>query len=94
MPWKDCAFRNCPSQFKRYEILQRFLEGVRNAPLRREMSIIYAPETTVTAPPTVESLRFTARQSQRNRPKPSQLYDPRYLLRSRPHPLVPLRRTR
>ena len=77
--------------FKRYEILQRFIEGVRDTTLRRELSITYASETTVTDPLTVvESLRFTTRQLQRNRPKPSQPYDPRHALRSRPHPFVPL----
>ena len=33
----------------------------------------------------MESLRFTTRQLQRNRPKQSQPYDPRYAMRSRPH---------
>ena len=74
---------------KRYEILHRFIEGVRDALLRRELSIIYASETTVTDPPTVESLRFTTRQLQRTRPK-SAPYDPRYTMRSRPHPFAPL----
>ena len=44
-------------------------------------------------PPTVESLRFTTRQLQRNRPKPTQPqqpYDPRLAMRSRPHPFAPL----
>ena len=57
--------------------------------LRRELSIIYASETTVSEPPTVESLRFTTRQLQRTRPK-SVPYDPRYAMRSRPHPFAPL----
>ena len=56
-----------------YEILQRFLEGVRDPSLRRELSVIYASETTVTEPPTVE---FTIRQLQRTRPKSAQPYDP------------------
>ena len=74
---------------KRYEILQRFIEGVRDPILRRELSIIYASETTLSKPPTVESLRFTTRQLQRTRSK-SAPYDPRYALRSRPHPFAPL----
>ena len=44
---------------KRYEILQRFMEGVRDPVLRRELAIVYASETFLTDPPTVESLRFT-----------------------------------
>ena len=78
---------------KRYEILQRFMEGVRDPILRRELAIVYASETFLTDPPTVESLRFTTRQLQRNRPKPTQPqqpYDPRLAMRSRPHPFVPL----
>ena len=78
---------------KRYEILQRFMEGVRDPVLRRELAIVYASETFLTEPPTVESLRFTTRQLQRNRPKsthPQQPYDPRLAMRSRPHPFVPL----
>ena len=54
---------------------------------------MYASETFLTDPPTVESLRFTTRQLQRNRPKPTQPqqpYDPRLAMRSRPHPFVPL----
>ena len=78
---------------KRYEILQRFMEGVRNPALRRELAIVYASEAFLTEPPTVESLRFTTRQLQRNRPKPTQLpqpYDPRLVMRSLPHPFAPL----
>ena len=45
-----------PVASKRYEILQRFIEGVRDATLRRELSVIYASETTVTDPSFVESL--------------------------------------
>ena len=75
---------------KRYEILQRFIEGVCDAVLWRELSIIYASEATLTDPHTVESLRFITRQLQRTRPKSAQPYDPRYAIRSRPHPFVPL----
>ena len=70
---------------KRYEILQRFMEGVRDPALRRELAIVYASEVFLTEPPTVESLRFTTRQLQRNRPKPIQFpqpYDPRLAMRS------------
>ena len=78
---------------KRYEILQRFMEGVRDPVLRRELAIVNASETFLTDSPTVESLRFTTRQLQRNRPKPTQPqqpYDPRLAMRSRPHPFVTL----
>ena len=74
---------------KRYEILQRFIEGVRDPALRRELSIFYASKSTVTESPTVESLRFTTRQLQRTRSR-SAPYDPRYAMRSRPHPFAPL----
>ena len=83
------GFPEEPVTTKRYEILQRFIEGIRDPVLRRELSIIYASETTVIEPPTVESLRFTTRQLQRTRPK-SVPYDPRYAKRSRPHPFAPL----
>ena len=46
---------------KRYEILQRFMGGVRDPALRRELAIVYASEVFLTEPPTVESLRFTTR---------------------------------
>ena len=78
---------------KRYENLQRFMEGVRDPALRRELAIVYASEAFLTEPPRVESLRFTTRQLQRNRPKPTQFpqpYDPRLAMRSRPHPFAPL----
>ena len=38
---------------KRYEILQRFMEGVRDPVFRRELAIVYASETVLTEPPTV-----------------------------------------
>ena len=69
------------------------MEGVRDPALRRELAIVYASEVFLTEPPTVESLRFTTRQLQRNRPKPNQFpqpYDPRLAMRSRPHPFAPL----
>ena len=70
------------------------MEGVRDTALRRELAIVYASEAFLTEPPTVESLRFTTRQLQHNRPKPTQPpqqpYDPRLAMRSRPHPFAPL----
>ena len=79
------GFPDEPVTTKRYEILQRFSEGVRDPMLRRELSIIYASETTVSEPPTVESLRFTTRQLQRTRSKSAP-----YAMRSRLHPFAPL----
>ena len=69
--------------------MQRFIEGVRDPILRRELFLIYASETNVSEPPTVESLRFTTRQLQRTRSK-SVPYDPRYAMRSRPYRFAPL----
>ena len=69
------------------------MEGVRDPVLRRELAIVYASEAFLTEPPTVESLCFTTRQLQRNRPKTTQFpqpYDPRLAMRSRPHPFAPL----
>ena len=61
--------------------------------MRQELANLYASESLLTDPPTVESLRFTTGQLQRNRPKASQLqqpYDSRLAMRSRLHPFVPV----
>ena len=63
------GFPEEPVTTKRYEILQRFIEGIRDPVLRRELSNIYASEITFSEPSTLESLRFTTRQLQRIRPK-------------------------
>ena len=85
------GFPQEPITTERYEILQRFIEGVRNPVLRRDFAIVYASESFRADPPTVESLRFTTRQLQRNRPKATQRpYDPRLAMRSRPRPFLPL----
>ena len=60
------GFPQEPITTKRYEILQRFMEGLRNPLLRRDPSIVYASESFLIDPATVESLRFTTRQLQRN----------------------------
>ena len=52
---------------RRYEIMQRFIEGVRNFELKRNLALMYAPEQYVEAPPTVEALRFTVQQNLRMR---------------------------
>ena len=77
------GFPQEPNTTKRYEILQRFMEGVHDPVLRREVAIVYASEAFLADPPTVESLHFTTRQLQRSRPKTNQQpYDPRLTLRS------------
>ena len=52
---------------RRYEIMQRFIEGVRNFELKGNLALMYAPEQYVEAPPTVEALRFTVQQYLRMR---------------------------
>ena len=83
------GFPDEPITTRRYEILQRFIDGVNDPTLRQELAVVYAAETYLTEPPTVESLRFTTRQLQRHRPTTSKPYDPRYAMRTRPHPFVP-----
>ena len=52
---------------RRYEIMQKFIEGVRNFELKRNLALMYAQEQYVEAPPTVEALRFTVQQYLRMR---------------------------
>ena len=52
---------------RRYEIMQRFIEGVRNFELKRNLALMYAPGQYVETPPTVEALRFTVQQYLRMR---------------------------
>ena len=47
---------------RRYEIMQRFIEGVRSFELKRNLALMYAQEQYVDTPPTVEALRFTVQQ--------------------------------
>ena len=47
--------------------MQRFIEGVRNFELKRNLALMYAPEQYVEAPPTVEALRFTVQHYLRMR---------------------------
>ena len=54
--------RNEEVTVRRYEIMQRFLEGVRKVELKRNLALMYAPEQYVEAPPTVEAFRFTVQQ--------------------------------
>ena len=83
------GFPDEPITTRRYEILQPIIDGVSDPTLRQELAVVYAAESYLTEPPTVESLRFTTRQLQRHRPTTSKPYDPRYAMRSRPHPFVP-----
>ena len=52
---------------RRYEIMQRFIEGVRNFERKRNLALMYAPGQYVEAPPTVNALRFTVQQYLRMR---------------------------
>ena len=51
----------------RYEIMQKFIEGVRSYELKRNLALMYAQEQYVDTPPTVEALRFTVQQYLRMR---------------------------
>ena len=56
------GFPNEDVTVRRYEIMQRFHEGVRNFELKRNLALMYAQEQYVDTPPTVEALRFTVQQ--------------------------------
>ena len=47
--------------------MQRFIEGVRNLELKRNLALMYAQEQYVETPPTVEALQFTVQQYLRMR---------------------------
>ena len=47
---------------RRYEILQRFLSGVRSAELHGALAAKYAEERYVETPPTEEELRYVAKE--------------------------------
>ena len=83
------GFPGEPIATRRYEILQLFIGGVSDPTLRQELAVVYAAESYLIDPPTVESLRFTTRQLQRHRLTTSKPYDPRYAMRSRPHTFMP-----
>ena len=55
---------------RRYEILQRFIEGVRDGELRRNLATMYAHEHYLNEPPTVEALRYATEQYMRTRGPP------------------------
>ena len=50
-----------------YEVLQRFIEGVRDEELRRNLATMYAHEHYLNEPPTVEALRYATEQYLRTR---------------------------
>ena len=51
----------------RYELMQKFTDGVRNFELKRKLALMYAQEKFVEKPPTVEALRFAVQQNLRMR---------------------------
>ena len=61
------GFPDEPLTTRRYEILHRFMDGVSDPVLQRELLVVYATEAYLTHPPTVESLRFTVQEHQRRR---------------------------
>ena len=71
------GFPDGPIATKRYEILQRFTDGVYDPILRQELALVYAAENFPKDPLTVESLRFTTRQLQRHRSMSAKPYGPR-----------------
>ena len=56
------GFPEDPVTTRRHEILQRFIEGVRDEGNSLNTGVNYVSETTVTDPPTVDFLQFTTRQ--------------------------------
>ena len=56
------GFPNEEATVRRYEIMQRFIEGVRSFELERNLALMYAQKQYVDTPPTVEALRFTVQQ--------------------------------
>ena len=61
------GFPDEPITTRRYEILHRFMDGVSNPVLQRELTVVFATEAYLADPPTVESLRFTVQEHQRSR---------------------------
>ena len=61
------GFPDEPITTRRYEILHRFMDGVSDPALQRELTVVFATEAYLADPPTVESLRFTVQELQRSR---------------------------
>ena len=87
------GFPNEDVTVRRYEIMQRFIEGVGSFELKRNLALMYAQEQYVDTPPTVEALRFTVQQylhmrgpiRSENYPAPQQHQEP--LLASHQNPI-------
>ena len=61
------GFPDEPITTRRYEILHRFMDGVSDPVLQRELTVVFATEAYSADPPTVDSLRFTVQELQRSR---------------------------
>ena len=61
------GFPNEELAVRRYEIIQRFFDGVLNFELKRNLPFMYAQEKYVEEPPTVDALRFAVQQYLRMR---------------------------
>ena len=61
---------NAEVAVKRYEIMQRFIEGVRSFELKRNLALMYAQEQYVDTTPTVKALLITVQQYLRMRGPP------------------------
>ena len=61
------GFPDEPITTRRYEILHRFMDGVSDPVLQRELTLVFATEAYLADPPTVESLRFRVQELQRSR---------------------------
>ena len=61
------GFPDEPITTRSYEILHRFMDGVSDSVLQRELTVVFATEAYLADPPTVESLRFTVQQLQSSR---------------------------
>ena len=61
------GFPDEPITTRRYEILHRFMDGVSDPVLQRELTVVFATEPYLADPPTVESLQFTVQELQRSR---------------------------
>ena len=87
------GFPNEDVTVRRYEIMQRFIEGVCSFELKRNLALMYAQEQYVDTPLTVEALRFTVQQylhmrgpiRSENYPAPQQHQEP--LLASHQNPI-------
>ena len=61
------GFPDEPMATRRYEIMQRFIKGVKSAELNSMLSIKYSDEKFIDDPPTEEQLRFTVHEFSRMR---------------------------